>query len=57
MIKYIQQASKGKLNYALLMEKIDETIHSDGQKNELNLFNFLLWAKAKRENNRMKDVW
>lgn len=57
VIKYIQQASKGKLNYAVLMKKIDETIHSDGKKNELNLFNFLLWARAKRENVCMENTW
>jgi hypothetical protein len=57
VIKHIQQASKGKLNYAVLMEKIDETINTHGQKNELNLFNFLLWTKAKRENVCMENTW
>jgi hypothetical protein len=57
VIKHIQQSSKGKLNYVALAETIEEAVHGDEQKSELNLFNFSLWARAKRENKSMKEVW
>ncbi|MBL7800157.1 MAG: hypothetical protein JNL95_05470 [Chitinophagales bacterium] len=57
VIKYIQQVSKGKLNYASLAEKMEEVIHGEGQKNELNLFNFSLWARAKRDDVTIKEIW
>ena len=57
VIKHIQQASKGKLNYASLVEKMEEVIHGEGQKNELNLFNFSLWARAKRDDVTIKEIW
>ena len=57
VLKNIQLGLKKNINYTLLADRIEVLKKSTEQQSELNLFNFLLWAKAKNEHKPMQALW